>query len=121
MSLRAADKVLAMGPGAVVIKKGEHGAHLFARDFQFISSAFALDDVLDPTGAGDTFAGGFMGYIASAGAIESAALKKAMVYGTVSASFTCERFSVERLRTLEIEEIRRRYNTLSDMTRFDRE
>ena len=78
--LRAADKVLAMGPGAVVIKKGEHGAHLFARDFQFISSAFALDDVLDPTGAGDTFAGGFMGYIASAGAIESAALKLSLIH-----------------------------------------
>jgi len=119
--LRAADKVLSMGPDVVVIKKGEHGAHLFARDFQFISSAFALDDVLDPTGAGDTFAGGFMGYLASAGAMDSETLKKAMVYGTVSASFTCEKFSVERLRTLDLEEIKGRYNTLSDITRFDRE
>jgi sugar/nucleoside kinase (ribokinase family) len=119
--LRAADKVLSMGPEVVVIKKGENGAHLFTRDFQFISSAFALDDVLDPTGAGDTFAGGFMGYLASAGDMNSGTLKKAMVYGTVSASFTCEKFSVERLRALDIEEIKRRYNRLSDMTRFDRE
>ena len=119
--LKAAEDVLAMGPEVVVIKKGEHGAHLFMKDMQFIVSAFALEDVLDPTGAGDTFAGGFMGYLASAGGIGHDALKKAMVYGTVSASFTCEMFSVERLRTLEMAEIKGRYNTLSDMTRFDRE
>jgi len=119
--LEAADTVLAMGPKVVVIKKGEHGAHLFAQGFQFIAPAFPLEDVLDPTGAGDTFAGGFMGYLASAGNMDHETLKKAMIYGTVSASFTCEKFSVERLETLEIGEITGRYNTLSDITRFDRE
>ena len=119
--LEAADAVLAMGPKVVVIKKGEHGAHLFTDGFQFIAPAFPLEDVLDPTGAGDTFAGGFMGYLASVGNMEHDTLRKAMIYGTVSASFTCEKFSVERLENLEIEEITGRYNTLSDITRFDRE
>jgi len=119
--LSAASAVLAMGPKVIVIKKGEHGAHLFAEDFQFIAPAFPLEDVVDPTGAGDTFAGGFMGYLASAGDMDHESLKKAMIYGTVSASFTCERFSVERLENLEIDEIRGRYNTLSDITRFDGE
>ncbi|MCK4550041.1 MAG: sugar kinase [Candidatus Krumholzibacteria bacterium] len=119
--LSAAESVLAMGPKVVVIKKGEHGAHLFTKGFQFIVPAFPLEDVLDPTGAGDTFAGGFMGYLASAGNMEHGTLKKAMIYGTVSASFTCEKFSVKRLENLEIEEITGRYNSLSDITRFDRE
>ncbi len=119
--IEAADAVLAMGPKVVVIKKGEHGAHLFAQGFQFIVPAFPLEDVLDPTGAGDTFAGGFMGYLASAGNMNHETLKKAMVYGTVSASFTCEKFSVKRLENLEINEITGRYSTLSDITRFDRE
>ncbi len=119
--LRAAGSVLAMGPEVVVIKKGEHGAHLFTKGFQFIAPAFPLEDVIDPTGAGDTFAGGFMGYLASAGNMEHGTLKKAMIYGTVSASFACEKFSVERLENLEMEEITGRYNTLSDITRFDRE
>jgi sugar/nucleoside kinase (ribokinase family) len=119
--LKAAASVLAMGPEVVVIKKGEHGAHLFTEEYQFIISAFALEDVLDPTGAGDTFAGGFMGYLASRGSLDRQTLTKAMVYGTVSASFTCEDFSVERLKNLEIGEIVERYNTLWDITRFDRE
>ncbi len=119
--LAAAASILASGPKVVVIKKGEHGAHLFTEDYQFIVPAFPLEDVLDPTGAGDTFAGGFMGYLASSGGMDPASLKKAMVYGTVSASFTCERFSVEGLVKLSRREITGRYNTLSDMTRFDRE
>jgi sugar/nucleoside kinase (ribokinase family) len=119
--LGAAGAVLSMGPKVVVIKKGEHGAHLFTEDFQFIATAFALEDVVDPTGAGDSFAGGFMGYLASAGKMDQESLKKAMIYGTVSASFTCEKFSVERLEDLKIDEIKRRYNNLSDITRFDRE
>lgn len=119
--LEAADVVMAMGPKVVVIKKGEHGAHLFTEGFQFIAPAFPLEDVLDPTGAGDTFAGGFMGYLASAGNMDHGTLRKAMIYGTVSASFTCEKFSVDRLKNLDIEEIKGRYNTLSDITRFDRE
>ena len=119
--LKAASAVLAMGPKVVIIKKGEHGAHLFAKDFQFIAPAFPLEDVVDPTGAGDTFAGGFMGHLASAGNMDHETLKKAMIYGTVSASFTCEKFSVEKLENLEIDEIIGRYNTLSDITRFDKE
>jgi sugar/nucleoside kinase (ribokinase family) len=119
--LRAAHTVREMGPEIVVIKKGEHGAHLFSKDLRFIAPAFPLEEIVDPTGAGDTFAGGFMGYLASKGSTSDDALRKAVIYGTVSASFTCEEFSVERLKTLEIDDIIRRYNDLLDITRFTRE
>jgi sugar/nucleoside kinase (ribokinase family) len=119
--MRAARRILEMGPKAVVIKKGENGAHLFTEQFQFIASAYPLEEVVDPTGAGDAFAGGFMGYLASVGNMSRQTLGRAMIYGTVSASFVCERFSIERLEALEIDEIKSRYNTLSDLVRFDRE
>lgn len=109
---RAADAVLAMGPKVVVIKQGEHGANLYKEGLRFEIPAFPLEDVLDPTGAGDTFAGGFMGHLASTGNMDRETLKEAMVYGTVSASFTCEKFSVEALQNLENEEITRRYKAL---------
>lgn len=116
--VRAARAIIDMGPRAVVIKKGEHGAHLFTKDSGFIAPAFPLQDVIDPTGAGDTFAGGFMGSLAAAGGESDDDLRRAMIYGAVAASFTCERFSVERLETLTIEEIRERYRELAALARF---
>jgi len=115
----AARKILAMGPGVLVIKKGEHGAHLFSDDLEFISPACPIENVIDPTGAGDSFAGGFMGSLAGSGKLDAGGLRRAMVYGTVSASFTCESFSVESLRELGMEEIEERYRRLVDITRIE--
>lgn len=115
----AARKILSMGPGVLVIKKGEHGAHLFSEHVEFISPACPIEKVIDPTGAGDSFAGGFMGSLAAAGELDAGSLRRAMVYGTVSASFTCERFSVESLRELGMEQIEERYRRLVDITRIE--
>ncbi len=115
----AAGKILEMGPEVLVIKKGEHGAHLFSNELEFISPACPIENVVDPTGAGDSFAGGFMGSLAAAGGLDPAGLKRAMVYGTVSASFTCEMFSVERLRNLGTDEIEDRYRRLVELTRVE--
>ncbi len=120
-AIKAARSILAMGPGAVVIKKGEHGAMLMTESFRFVTPAYPLEEVVDPTGAGDSFAGGFMGCLAAAGNIGESTLKRAMVYGTVSASFTCEDFSVDRLEKLEFDDIKRRFNELLDMILVSRE
>src|SRR3989440_1782980 len=101
-----------MGPRYVAIKKGEHGALLFGENDEFFScGAYPLEDIHDPTGAGDTFAGGMAGYLAAAsGAPDFARLRRAVIYGSVLASFNVEAFSLERLRTLTLEEIRGRYS-----------
>ncbi|MCK4537810.1 MAG: sugar kinase [Candidatus Krumholzibacteria bacterium] len=119
--LHAGKAILEMGPSVVVIKKGEHGAMLMTGDMKFITPAFPLESVMDPTGAGDTFAGGFMACLAAAGKVDSESLKRAMVYGTVSASFTCEQFSVERLKNLSSDDIKKRFNELMAMVRVDDE
>lgn len=119
--MKAARAILEMGPKAAVIKKGEHGAFLVADDFCFVAPAFPLDNVTDPTGAGDSFAGGFMGYLASVGSLRHGALRKAMIYGTVSASFTCEDFAMKRLETLSEGEIRERFGQLAEMMRVESE
>ena len=95
--LRAARHIFKMGPRTLIVKRGEHGALMIHDKFIFSVPAFPLEEVHDPTGAGDTFAGGFMGYLAAAGASDQSALRSAMVYGSVLASFTVERFGVERL------------------------
>jgi sugar/nucleoside kinase (ribokinase family) len=120
-AIRAARAILAMGPSAVVIKKGEHGAMLMTETFRFVTPAFPLENVFDPTGAGDSFAGGFMGCLAAAGDTGESTLKRAMVFGTVSASFTCEDFSVARLEKLDYGDIRRRFNEFAGMTAVGRE
>ena len=105
--LRAARKLLGMGPRYICIKKGEHGSVLFSRKNISMMPAFPLEDVQDPTGAGDTFAGGFMGALARGGKVSETAIRKAMTYGAVTASFGVEKFSLERLQslsTLEVEE-----------------
>jgi sugar/nucleoside kinase (ribokinase family) len=123
---RAAAKVLAMGPRILVIKRGEFGAVLFTRDFHFMAPGYLLEDVFDPTGAGDCFAGGFMGYLAGQGfapgkngaAPDAAELRKAVIYGSVMGSFCCEKFGVDRFRTLTREEIEARYQEFKSCTDF---
>ncbi len=117
--VRAAQDILAMGPRAVVIKKGEHGAFLFTREFRFFAPAYPLQEVLDPTGAGDSFAGGFMGYLTGKGATEERHLRRAMLYGTITASFACEAFSVERLRAVTEGHIATRLGELVDLVRIE--
>jgi sugar/nucleoside kinase (ribokinase family) len=115
---RAARDIFKMGPKILVIKRGEHGALLVHRDFLFAVPAFPLEEVHDPTGAGDSFAGGFMGYLASAGRVNETALRRAMVYGSVMGGFACERFGVERLTTVKKSEITARARRFSKLTSF---
>jgi len=111
--------ILSMGPRAIVLKKGEHGAFLVTKDFRFFAPAYPLQEVLDPTGAGDSFAGGFMGYLASAPAVDERHLRRAMIYGTITGSFACESFSVERLRSLTDAHIAERFRELVDLVRIE--
>jgi sugar/nucleoside kinase (ribokinase family) len=121
---RAAAGVLEMGPKILVIKRGEYGAVLFTRDFHFMAPGYLLEDVFDPTGAGDCFAGGFMGYLARSGGRISGSsyhpyeLRKAVIYGSVMGSFCCEKFGVDRFRTLTREEIEARYQEFKSCTDF---
>jgi sugar/nucleoside kinase (ribokinase family) len=128
---KAAAKIVAMGPKTLVIKRGEHGAILWHGDEHFMAPGYLLDDVFDPTGAGDCFAGGFMGYLAHEGVdlhgvstgvalakIDPALLRRAVIYGSVMGSFCCERFGVERFRTLQREEIDARFEEFKTFTAF---
>jgi len=123
---RAAGKVLQMGPRALVTKHGEYGATIFFRDGEFAGGhhpfrapAMPLDEVQDPTGAGDSFAGGFMGYLASQGEVNRRVLKHAMFYGSVMGSFAVERFGTERLQSLTREEIDERFTIFRELTHLD--
>jgi sugar/nucleoside kinase (ribokinase family) len=117
---RAARAVMEMGPRAVVAKQGEYGAALFTEGGFFALPGFPLEDVSDPTGAGDSFAGGFLGYIDSHdGELDDAGLRRAMGYGTVLASFNVEEFGTERVARLTREEIDERFEQLREMTNFD--
>ncbi len=117
--LRAAKHIFKMGPKTLVIKRGEHGALMVHNRFLFSVPAFPLEEVFDPTGAGDSFAGGFMGYLASVGRVNDETLKLAMVYGSVVGSFTVERFGVDRLKTLSQREIKSRAKLFSKLTAFN--
>ncbi len=115
----AARQIHELGPKTVIIKKGEHGCLLFSADGKtFAAPALPLDRVVDPTGAGDTFAGGFMGYIAEQGNTEWETMKKAIVHGTVLASFTCESFGPDSLAAVSREDIARRVAQFETLTRF---
>lgn len=117
---RAARAVMALGPRAVVAKQGEYGAALFTEDSFFALPGYPLEDVRDPTGAGDSFAGGFLGYLDShEGELDEASLRRAMGYGTVLASFNVEEFGTERVAALSREEIDARFAELHAMTRFE--
>jgi sugar/nucleoside kinase (ribokinase family) len=119
--VRSAKKVLTMGPRALVVKHGEYGATIFFGDgsHPFRAPAMPIDEVHDPTGAGDTFAGGFMGYIASQPHLTQSVLKNAMFYGGVMGSFTVERFGPERLLSLTREEIDQRFQLFRSLTHLD--
>lgn len=116
---RAAKWIRARGPRYLIIKKGEHGAILFTPDGIFFAPGYPLEEVFDPTGAGDAFAGGFMGYLARRGRCDEAELRRAVVYGSVLGSFACERFSVERLEALTRAEIEERARLFREMTGFE--
>ena len=119
--IRAGRKLMQLGPEFVAIKKGEHGCLLLSKDHFFSCGAFPLEDIHDPTGAGDTFAGGFAGYLAGLEkeVFEFADLKKAVVYGSLLASFCVESFSLDRLKTLSREEIDERYELFKVMSHFE--
>ena len=116
---KAAKAILNYGLKAVVIKRGEYGATLFTKDSYFVVPAYPLESVFDPTGAGDTFAGGFMGYLASQKEITDATMRRAMIYGSVMASFNVEEFGTERVDRLTHEEINERFAAFKKMTHFD--
>ena len=116
---RAARAVLDMGPRVLIVKRGEYGALMFSEDGIFWAPSYPLEEVIDPTGAGDTFAGGFMGYIAGHGITDPGAFKSAVVYGSVIASFTVENFSVRRLSSLKDEEIETRFSAFLQLSRLD--
>jgi sugar/nucleoside kinase (ribokinase family) len=109
-----------MGPHVIIVKKGEHGAVMITGDRFFWAPAFPLENVFDPTGAGDTFAGGFMGYLAKIGRIDESILRQAVIYGSTFASFVVEDFSIRRIRQLDEEEICSRFISFHEMTRFTR-
>ena len=117
--IRAARKILAWGPKALVVKRGEYGAAMFAGDSYFAIPAYPLESVFDPTGAGDTFAGGFMGYLAGSGATDEAAMRRAMIFGSVMASFNVEEFGTERVQRLTYDQINNRFRTFKQMTHFE--
>jgi len=116
--VRAGRRVLEMGPQFVVIKKGEHGAMFFSRHETYVLPAFPTPDVVDPTGAGDSFAGGMMGYLAEQGNFEPKTLKEAMAYGMLVASFAVEDFSLDRLRRIERPDLERRMEDYRRMLSF---
>jgi sugar/nucleoside kinase (ribokinase family) len=117
--VRAARRILGFGPRAVVIKRGEYGALFFGGDHVFAASAYPLASLFDPTGAGDSFAGGFMGYLARSGREEPEVLRRAIVMGSVLASFAVEQFSLDRLASLGHDEIRTRYGEFKQLAHFD--
>jgi sugar/nucleoside kinase (ribokinase family) len=116
---KAARAIMDLGLKAVVIKRGEYGATLFTKDGYFSTPAYPLESVFDPTGAGDTFAGGFMGYLASQREIDDDTMRRAMIYGSVMASFNVEKFGTERVDELDYPEINQRFRDFKRMTHFD--
>lgn len=117
--MKAAKTILEMGPKILIIKKGEHGALLFNRNEVFYAPALPLEEVFDPTGAGDTFAGGFIGYLAATGDISFENMKRAIIHGSTMASFCVEKFGTERLLDLKRDEIAKRAQQFIDLTQVE--
>jgi len=117
--IKAAKKIIKMGPRIIIIKKGEHGAMLVTEETIFSAPAFPLETIFDPTGAGDSFAGGFIGWLARTDDISTENLKRAVVYGSTLASFCVEKFSIDSLRDLSYLKIRDRFHSFMDLSRFD--
>ncbi len=117
--VKASQKILAMGPRYLIIKKGEHGALLFNKDQVFFAPALPLEDVFDPTGAGDSFAGGFVGYLAETRDVSFDNMKRAVIFGSAMASFSVEKFGTERIQNLSQEEVDDRVQQFIDLVQFD--
>jgi sugar/nucleoside kinase (ribokinase family) len=117
--IRAARKILTLGPKMLVVKRGEYGAAFFTKDSYFAIPAYPLEGVFDPTGAGDSFAGGFMGYLAQADKVDDTTLRRAIIYGSTMASYNVEEFSCDRLRKLTPQEIRDRFHQFKEFTHFE--
>jgi len=117
--VKATKKIFAFGPKALVVKRGEYGALFFTPKHIFSVPAYPLENVVDPTGAGDTFAGGFMGYLAKCGKTDERNLRRAMIFGSVMASFNVEDFSLNRLTALTKAEINKRFEQFKKLTHFD--
>ena len=117
--IKGARRILKQGPSMVIVKRGEYGAIGCTNDDIFAAPAYPLESVVDPTGAGDTFAGGFMGYLAASGDLTMAGLRRAMIVGSVMASFTVESFGLGRLSSLTTDDIRSRYREFWKLTYFD--
>ena len=118
-TLSATRWILGLGPKTIIIKQGEYGCAMVGEDGYFTAPACPLEDVKDPTGAGDTFAGGFLGYLDKVGEAEPPTIRKAIIYGCATAGFTVEEFGVDRLRSLTLEDITERYHDFRRFTRFD--
>jgi len=116
--IKAARHIVSLGPKSVVIKKGEHGVIYFSKNSHFIAPAYLLEKVYDPTGAGDTFAGGMMGFLSKAGTLNDSNMRKAIIHGQVLASFAVEDFSVNRLLSISVSDIKKRYEHYTKITRF---
>ena len=116
--LKAARGILRQGPKLLVIKKGEHGVLCFSKDFIFTTPAYLLEKIFDPTGAGDTFAGGFLGYLTRSPRLEPDVVRRAVIYGSVLASYNVESFSLKRLAALRYSDIESRVRHFRELTRF---
>ena len=116
--IKAASAVISFGPKAVVIKRGEHGVLYFSKNTHFVAPAYLLETIYDPTGAGDTFAGGMIGYLSRAGSLSEAAIRKSIIYGSIMASFTVEDFSVNRLLKISGKDIKDRFDHYRKITSF---
>lgn len=116
--VKASKKILSMGPKFLIIKKGEHGAFLFSENDTFFAPAVPLENVVDPTGAGDTFAGGFIGFLSQNNDLSFDNMKRAIIYGSVMASFAVENFGTDKLMNITDEEIKKRLHKISSLTRF---
>ena len=116
--VRAAKRILSQGPSVLVVKRGEHGVLLFKQGSMFAAPAFPLESVVDPTGAGDSFAGGFMGYLAATGDLSDDGFRRAAILGSVMASFTVESFSADRLGSLTRHDVEMRFRAITDLSRF---
>jgi sugar/nucleoside kinase (ribokinase family) len=117
--VKAARTILSMGPKTLIVKRGEYGSLMFSDSGIFSAPAYLLESVFDPTGAGDTFAGGFMGYLANTGNLNDGAVRQAIVFGSVMASFNVEEFSLNRIRSLDCKEIEGRYREFKRLTHFE--
>ncbi|HZV13549.1 MAG TPA: PfkB family carbohydrate kinase [Candidatus Kapabacteria bacterium] len=117
--IKAGKKILTLGPKFVIVKKGEHGALLFTKDSLFSAPAYPLEDVFDPTGAGDTFAGGFIGWLAKTDDFSTENMRRAVIYGSVMASYTVEKFGLERLKDLSWIEINDRFREFKRLASFE--